>query len=514
MRRHTKGTALMSVGAAVTATGLVAMTGVLAPGSGLASSHREAPLIANDPQADNTDLYAFVSPDDAESVTLIANWTPFQEPAGGPNFYPFAENTRHEIHVDNNGDAKPDITYRWTFTSAYKSKDTFLYATGPVKTLDDPTLNFTQTYKLEEIKGDATRVLVDGAKVAPSNVGRASMPDYSALREQAITDLTEGEGKSFAGLADDPFFLDLRVFDLLYGGDLKSVGSDTLDGFNVNTIALQVPKADVIAADPIIGIWTTTSRPATRLTAADGTQTFSGDFVQVSRLGNPLVNEVVVPIQFKDAFNASLPEGDSQFLPKVQDPEVPKLIEAVYKIPAPKTPREDLVSVFLTGVEGLNKPANVTPSEQLRLNTSIAPSAKGNPLGVIGGDKAGFPNGRRLSDDVVDIALQVVEGELVGAANDLGDGVSTNDVKFSDTFPYVALPHSGSKARSGSLGESQVSALAQGGNPVDGAPSGGVGTGAGGAAGRTGSPMVPIAIALAGGALLATGAVARRRVTI
>ena len=513
MTRQRTASVLMKAGAAVTATGVVALTGVLAPATGLAASHREAPLIAGDPQADNTDVYAFVSPDKADTVTLVANWLPFQEPSGGPNFYPFAENTRHEVHIDNNADAKPDITYRWTFTSAYKSKDTFLYATGPVTSLDDPTLNFTQTYKLEEIKGDATRVLVDGAKVAPSHVGGASMPNYKALRDAAVVKLTEGEGTSFAGQADDPFFLDLRVFDLLYGGNLKSVGSDSLDGFNVNTIALQVPKTDLVAADPIIGIWSTTSRPATRLTAADGTQTFSGDFVQVSRLGNPLVNEVVVPIQFKDAFNASLPADDAQFLPKVQEPEVPKLIEAVYKIPAPKTPRDDLVSVFLTGVEGLNKPANVVPSEQLRLNTSIAPTAKGDRLGVIAGDKAGFPNGRRLSDDVVDIALQVVEGELVGAANDLGDAVNTNDVAFSAAFPYVALPHSGSKARPGSGGESQISALGQG-NAVDGAPSGGVGTGAGGTAGGTNAPLVPIAVALAGASLIATGAVARRRATI
>jgi hypothetical protein len=166
--------------------------------------------------------------------------------------------------------------------------------------------------------------------------------------------------------------------------------------------------------------------------------------VQVSRLGNPLVNEVVVPLQFKNAFNGSKPDGDAQFLPKVQDPEVPKLIESIYKMPAPKAPRDDLVSVFLTGVDGLNKPANGTPSEVLRLNMSIAPTAEPNRLGVIGNDKAGFPNGRRLADDVVDIALQVMMGELVGTPNDLADGVDANDVAFDKAFPYVATPHSGS----------------------------------------------------------------------
>jgi len=516
--RTRRASAVTVAGVLATATGLSALA--LGPGTGVASSHREAPLIAGDPLADNTDVYAFVSPDDDSSVTLIANWLPFQEPGGGPNFYPFAENTRHEIHIDNNADAKPDITYRWTFTSAYKSKDTFLYATGPVASLDDPTLNFTQTYKLEEIKGDATRVLVDGGKVAPSHVGVGSMPNYAALRDQAIVDTQEITGKSFAGQADDPFFLDLRVFDLLYGGNLKEVGSDTLDGFNVNTLALQVKKSDLAAAgdsaaSPIIGVWSTTSRPATRLTAADGTQTFSGDFVQISRLGNPLVNEVVVPIQFKDAFNASLPEGDAQFLPKVEDPEVPKLIELVYKIPAPKTPRADLVSVFLTGVEGLNKPKDGTPSEMLRLNMSIAASGEGNRLGVIGGDKAGFPNGRRLSDDVVDIALQVMEGELVGSVNDLGDAVNNNDVQFEDAFPYVALPHAGSKIRPGSTGNAQVLGTKISG-AAGGAPAGGVGAGGGGTSGgsSSNSPLVPIAIVMAGAALTVTGLAARKRALI
>lgn len=433
---------------AVAATGLVISTA--APS--LASSHREAPLTAADPQIDATDLYAFVSPDAPDTVTLISNWIPFQEPAGGPNFFLWGEGVNYDVNIDNNGDAKADITYRWTFKTTTKNGDTFLQTTGPVTSLTDDTLNVVQTYTLERIAGDGTsQVLVADAPSAPSNVGKAAMPDYTKLRNEAITSFTTGTGKTFAGQADDSFFLDLRIFDLLYGADLSEAGDDTLDGYNVNTMALQVPKADLAAsgdatANPIIGVWTTASRPSTVVLNADGTTSASGELVQVSRLGNPLVNEVVVPLQFKNAFNGSKPDGDAQFLPKVQDPEVPKLIEAIYKMPAPATPRDDLVSVFLTGVDGLNKPANGTPSEVLRLNMSIAPTASPNRLGVIGGDNAGFPNGRRLGDDVVDIALQVMMGELTNSPNDLGDAVDANDLDFVEAFPYVASPHSGSDA--------------------------------------------------------------------
>lgn len=470
-----------------------------------ASSHREAPLTAADPQIDATDLYAFVSPDDAESVTLISNWIPFQEPAGGPNFYLWGEGVRYEVHVDNNGDAKPDITYRWTFKTTTKNKDTFLYNTGAVTSLSDETLNVSQTYTLEKVAADgkAEAIVTDG-KVAPSFVGKASMPDYPKLRAEAVTPLKSGQGRSFVGQADDPFFLDLRIFDLLYGGDLSEVGDDTLDGYNINTLALQIPKTDLAAAgdagaNPVIGVWTTASRPSTTVLNGDGTVKRSGDFVQVSRLGNPLVNEAVVPLQFKDAFNASKPEGDKQFLPKVEDPEVPKLIEKIYKMPAPATPREDLVSVFLTGVDGLNKPANGTPSEQLRLNLTIPPTASPNRLGVIGGDKGGFPNGRRLQDDVIDISLQVLQGELKGSPNDLGDGVNANDVKASTGFPYVALPHSGSATGEGSGREVARSA-----------PAGGVAAGAGGTAGDP-LPTVPLAAGAIGILLAASALVANRR---
>ncbi len=421
--------------------------------SGNASSHRESPLLLADPQADNTDVYAYVADDRPGHVTFIANWLPFEEPAGGPNFYPFADGARHYINIDNDGDAKPDIRYRWTFKSRYLSTDTFLYATGPVTSLTDPNLNYRQTYTLQRVGGGgAVRTLARNIPVAPSNVGAASMPNYTALSNAAIRSFGEGR-RTFAGQADDAFFLDLRVFDLLYGGDLSETGNDTLTGFNVNTIALQVPKADLIRnGDPVIGVWSTTERRSVRVQGADGSQSYSGKYVQVSRLGNPLVNEVVIPVGLKDAFNALKPENDADVpaaVDKVLNPEVPKLIDAIYGIPEPKTPRRDLFRVFLTGLEGLNRPDGaVRPAELLRLNTSIPPSASPNRLGVLAGDNAGFPNGRRLIDDVVDIELQALEGAvrtgtLIPA---LTDAVDTNDLPFRPHFPYVALPHSGSDA--------------------------------------------------------------------
>jgi putative cell wall-binding protein len=449
---------------AAAATGLSGIA-LLAPGTGNAASHREAPYIAGDPRVDNTDVYTFVSPEDPDTVTMVANWWPFQEPDGGPNFFRFDENAQYDINVDNDGDAVADIVYRWTFTSSYRNPDTFLYNTGVVESLDDEDLNFRQTYDLQVIRDGVGVTLLNDAPVAPSNVGPASMPDYAALRDEAVVDVAAGTGgSSFVGQADDSFFLDLRVFDLLYGGDLSEVGNDTLNGRNVQTIALQVPKQAVAlngsaARNPVIGVWSTTQRRSTRVLAEDGTSTESGDFVQVSRLGNPLVNEVVIPVKDKDRFNAATPANDGQFLSYVTEPEVPRLIEAIYGIPAPATPRNDLVEVFLTGICDeapcpdtigdvelnsllLNQDVSeIAPAEMLRLNMSIEPTASPDRLGVVGGDLAGFPNGRRLTDDVVDVGLQVLEGELLGSANDLGDAVDSNDLPFGETFPYVALPH-------------------------------------------------------------------------
>ncbi|NBM21088.1 DUF4331 domain-containing protein [Streptomyces sp. GC420] len=458
MSRRSRGSiALLACGAL--AAGGLAAAGVttLEPQTAHASSHREAPLISGQPQVDNTDVYAFVSPDKPDTTTLVANWIPFEEPAGGPNFFKFAEDAQYDIRVDSDGDAQEDLVYRWTFEDHLKNDKTFLYNTGAVTSLDDPDLNFTQTYDIDLFRLEHRRVVskhkvADDLPVAPSNVGKASMPDYKALRDRAVKKVAGGL-RAYAGQADDPFFLDLRVFDLLYGGDLSEVGNDTLKGYNVNTIALQVPTSYLVESEkqPVVGIWSTTQVKNAR-----------GHFRQVSRLGMPLVNEVVNPLKDKDKFNASSPLNDGDFLKNVTNPELPKLIEGIFKIKAPAEPRNDLVSVFLTGVKDLNQPPHVRASEMLRLNTSIKPVAKPKRLGVLDGDNAGFPNGRRLTDDVLDIALQVVEGELVGSKNDLGDAVDKNDVKFGHSFPYVGLPTSGSDAPGAKTKSSTDSVLSGG----------------------------------------------------
>jgi hypothetical protein len=467
-------------GAAVAGAAVVALTtGMLTglgPVPGGASSHREAPLIAGDPQVDTTDVYLFRSPDNPDTVTLAASWLPFEEPAGGPNFYRFDDQAFYDFNISNDGDAKAEMVFRYDFTNHTRSGGTFLYNTGPVTSLDDADLSVFQTYDLSRLTfrnvkkkitkpngkkktkrftKTKTQLLVDDAPVVPSRVGDASMPDYpNQLFQPAVTPFLDGSAKTWAGQSDDAFFLDLRVFDLLYGADFSEAGDETLLGFNVHTTALQLPRSFLakdgdVDANPVVGVWATSSRRSTRVLRPNGTQKHVGRLVQVSRLGMPLVNEVVIPLQDKDRWNASAPKEDGQFLGYVTDPELPKLIEAIYGIPAPATPRDDLVQVFLTGIPGLNQPTGVQPSEMLRLNMTTpvcesGPCAEYSRLGVIGGDVAGFPNGRRLADDVIDIALQVVEGELVGNPNDLADGVDVNPEGFGSSFPYVQVPTSGS----------------------------------------------------------------------
>jgi hypothetical protein len=452
--------------AAAASLAVVAGLFALAPLSGTASSHREAPLVSRDPQIDTTDVWAFVSPDRPDTVTVVASWLPFEEPAGGPNFYSWADGARYSINIDNDHDAVVDLEYRWVFTSHYRNPNTFLYNTGQVTSLDDPDLNFYQTYDLVRVNQDTGKktTLVNDAIAAPSNVGAASMPNYNSdLFDAAVVEFGNAPSRTFAGQSDDAFFLDLRVFDLLYGANLSEVGDDTLAGFNVNTLAMQVPMNDLAlgkdaAANPIIGIWSTTSRRSTVIQNPDGSTRTDGKFVQVSRLGMPLVNEVVIPVGLKDYFNGSKPAADGAALPLVQDPELPRLLNAVYGLDIPDSDpntagiqRSDLISVFLTGLTGLNQPDGITPSEQLRLNMSIPPcSTTCSSLGALGGDIAGFPNGRRLADDTIDIALRVVLGVLLPdhqpIAETIGDGVDANDVPFTTSFPYVAFPHSGSDA--------------------------------------------------------------------
>jgi hypothetical protein len=476
--------------------GLALITGgfatKLGPFQAAASSHREAPLIAGDPRADNTDVYAFVSPEAPDMVNLIANWIPFEEPNGGPNFYTWADDTKYNLKIDNDGDALPDLTYTWVFDTVVRdANQQFLANTGPVTSLTDPDLNVYQTYDLWVTDGAGNKTVLMGNGdcvytpgdpiAAPSLVGPASTPDYAALRSQATYPLPGG-GKTYAGQADDPFFLDLRVFDLLYGANAKEVGQDTLAGYNVNTIALQIPKSALAingnaTRNPVVGIWSTTERRSALVADAPGTP--DDKWVQVSRLGNPLVNEVVIPLALKDAFNAIGPDQDAGIpavVDKVLDPVLPKLIKAVYGVPAPPTKRNDLFEIFLTGISKANAgvdgdPAVVLnvdlnsqnlnmdaqsargsgvafrPSEMLRLNMGVAPAASPNRMGVLAGDVAGFPNGRRLTDDVVDIAIQAVEGaaqsgKLVAGLATI-DSVDRNDQAFGTSFPYVALPNVG-----------------------------------------------------------------------
>jgi hypothetical protein len=429
-----------------------------------ASSHREAPLISQDPLADNTDVYAFVSPRNPDRVVLIADFIPFEAPYGGPNFFKFDDNVLYEILIDNDGDAVEDVTYQFRFTTRVLNPNTFLYNTGTITSLDSPAFNVRQTYTLSRMEGARGRgratVIASDLPTPPVNVGFRSTPNYEALAAAAVQQLPNNT-QVFAGQRDDPFFVDLNVFDLLAVPPVDTNNFDALAGFNVHTIALEVPITALTRNgsrpssqnDPnaVIGIWSTASRPSVT-TRGGGREIHNQNFVQVSRLGHPLVNEVVIPRGTKDTFNALEPRQDAAALPFVLDPEVPKLLNLLFGIQSPPAPRNDLVTIFLKGIPGVNQPPNVVPSEQLRLNVAIPPTPVPNPLGVIGGDAGGFPNGRRLGDDVVDIALRVMAGAtpLTPAFNTginaaLGDGVNGNDVPFLATFPYVGTPHAGNR---------------------------------------------------------------------
>ncbi|MGH3568919.1 MAG: DUF4331 domain-containing protein [Pseudonocardia sp.] len=467
-RRGRTTTALIAAGATLAAAALA-----LLPGAATASSHREAPLISTMPLVDNTDVYAFVSPDKASTVTLIANWFGLQEPNGGPSFYQWAENAHYDINIDADGDAVADTTYRWDFRTEDRRDDkrTFLYNVGAIDSLTDPDLLFRQFYDLTVIKDGKGTVLLDDAQVAPSNTGPASVPDYSKLVDQATYGLGE-EGKTYTGQAEEPFFLDLRVFDLIYGANLTEIGQDTLAGHNVNTIVLQVPINDLALngdgkQNPVIGVWSDTEMRSLQLQPRGGAKAV-GDYVQVSRLGNALFNEVVLDVSLKDGFNATSPAVDvtiPEVVDRVLKPEVPRLVESIYGIPAPPTPRTDLFEIFLTGMakdapvpggapiksdlnsqilNGDADPKKFVPSEMLRLNTAIEPTRAPNPLGVLAGDLQGYPNGRRLADDIVDITIQLEEGAAVNGivvALAAGDAVFTNDKPFRSRFPYIGLPN-------------------------------------------------------------------------
>ena len=418
---------------AVAAVGLLAAAAVvgaatLGPGSGTASSHREAPLIAEDPSADLTDVYAFRSPDRPNTVTILANVIPGEDPAAGPNWYTFSPSARYELKIDTDGNVSPNVIYRFSFRQK----------TGPLF-LGDTAQPFTVT----RIAGGKSTVVARGT-TAPNNIGPRSTPRYGSLVAKSILSFDGGRSKAFAGQRDDPFFGDIgAIFDLVAirkGTGNMGGGKDFFAGYAVHTFAVQVPIAGLEAKNNTIGVWASVDRP--KVTTRGGTTRNSGPYVQVNRLGNPLVNEVIIPTGEKDVWNAVQPWQESRFRKSYESPLLAAAINQLYKLDVPETGRDDLVAVLLTGVPKLNY-TGPKLADVLRLNLSIPVSRNPNRMGVLGGDTQGWPNGRRLGDDVIDIAEQAVAGFLKGNKVPLGDGVNADDRKLTRTFPYVADPQSG-----------------------------------------------------------------------
>lgn len=483
----------------------MAIAMAMCPAVALASSHREAPFIATQPQVDASDFYMFMSyePNRTGYVTLLANYDPLQDPGAGPNFHFLDENAVYDFHIDNTGDGRSDLTFRFHFDNRDKNltvpaggvaQAEPLLNIGGITAADQRNLNRTETYSVEVMKGDTlawrgqpltNTATGSGLFTKPvDNIGNKSIANYEGYASSYVYNVKipgcAATGRVFAGQRKDGFVADLgAIFDLV---NLNPLGArdgrtNALTRKNVTTLALEVPATclGATARQPIIGGWTTASEPRYRvLNNADKPFSFA-DLVQVSRLGSPLVNELVIGLKDKDKFNGSQPRQDRQFLSYVTNPTVPVLLSALFNTNVPHTPRNDLVTVFLTGVAGINQPTNVVPSEELRLNTSIAPTppASQNDLGVLGNDLAGFPNGRRPYDDVVDIALRVEAGALcsttIGTCGDqtadpnnaapLTDGARaagptaatsqvTGNIFAADTyldhFPYLNTPVPGS----------------------------------------------------------------------
>ena len=417
--------ALGAVGLLTAAAAVGAAT--LGPGNGTASSHREAPLIAEDPSADLTDLYAFRSPDKPNTVTILANVIPGEDPAAGPNWYTFSPNARYNLKIDTNGDALPNVTYRFKFRTK----------TGPFF-LGDTAQPFTVT----RIAGGKSKVVARGT-TPPNNIGPRSTPSYRSLAAKGVVSVAGG-GSAFAGQRDDPFFGDIgAIFDLVAirkGTGNMGGGKDFFAGYGVHSFGVQVPIAGLNAKNGTIGVWSSVDR---RKVTTRGTATRnSGGWVQVNRLANPLVNEVVIPTGLKDQWNALQPVQEGRFQKYYTTPILAAVINKLYKLGAPETGREDLVAVLLTGVPKLNY-TGPRLADLLRVNLTIPVTAKPDRMGVLAGDNQGWPNGRRLNDDVIDIAEQAVGGFLKGTKLPLGDGVNGDDRNLLGSFPYAADPQSG-----------------------------------------------------------------------
>lgn len=447
------------------------------------SSHREAPAIKKDPVADSTDLYAFVSPDKPETVTIVANYIPLEQPAGGPNFDQFGDDVLYEIHVVPAGPGNQEISYQFRFTTSYQNQSTFLYNTGPITSLTDPNWNVRQTYTVTRVVGGQGTVIAAGVPTPPSRIGPRSTPNYEALAAAAITQ-TNDESTVFAGQRADPFFVDVgSIFDL---GTLRPFenlhliptpagpGVNTLKGFNVHSIVLQVPITKLTAngtlptgvTDPnaTIGFYTTASRQASRVLSQGSPANNQGPWVQVSRLGNPLVNEVIIPLGSKDLFNQASPANDSQFVQFFQQPGLAKLLPVLYPTAFPnlgglKDDRADLVAILLTGipagiVPGFQNNTGTTQADMLRLNVAVPPTASPMKYGLLAGDAGGYPNGRRLENDVISIEIQAVAGATYplvnkgytadAAAKGVNQGVDpSSESPYLAAFPYVGTPYEG-----------------------------------------------------------------------
>jgi hypothetical protein len=461
------------------------------------SSHREAPEISKDPVADNTDVYAFVSPDNPSTVTLISNFVPLQDPPGGPNFFEFGDDVAYWIYIDNDADGKPEIGYLFMFETTISNPNTFLYNTGPITSLDSPSWNRRQFYSVWRVEGEDVTVyqpgysagmkvtlLGEGLACPPCNIGPRSTPNYAALGQAAVHSLAGGTSV-FAGQRQEGFYVDLgAIFDL---GDLRpfqhlhlipsadAMGVDATKTLNVHSIALQIPISELTAHgntpssalsdSAVLGIWSATRRRKIRMIDAGNDAVAEvGPWIQVSRLGNPLFNEVIVPMALKDTWNAQYPAGDQAYLSRVQQPELAGLLPVLYpgvfpNLAALSAPRADLVAVLLTGlpagiVPGFQNYTGSTLADQLRLNVAIPPTTSDpSRYGLLGGDAAGFPNGRRVFDDVVSIELRAIAGLTYPLVNssytpDAAAGVLTQGLepapnRYQATFPYLAPPLSG-----------------------------------------------------------------------